>query len=316
MNNGEARHEPTGKLQLLACDIDGTLMGDDGDIPTANVRALSRIRDNGIATVLSSGRALVSVRGVADRMYAPRETDFYIAFNGAQIAGGSVRAGSKPAMIVDARIDPELVAALASYARRHGLVVQAYDGEKFLAEMDSEVSRRYAVDTGMTFRIVRDLAASTPGGTPKLLVIADHETLQRHKAAIDRLGGSPDTALDGLNTDAAPGSGDSRNADSRTSEEPPSAGFVSTFSKPHYLELIPPGVSKGAALARLCGHLGIPLENAAAIGDGQNDVEMIQEAGIGVAVANAAPAVRAVADVVTRASAWEGAVAEAVERLF
>lgn len=81
-----------------------------------------------------------------------------------------------------------------------------------------------------------------------------------------------------------------------------------------YIELLPAGASKGAALAWLAGHLGVPLERVAAIGDQMNDLDMLRRAGVGVAVANAAPELKRHAAFVTRAAHGEG-VAEALERL-
>jgi hydroxymethylpyrimidine pyrophosphatase-like HAD family hydrolase len=73
------------------------------------------------------------------------------------------------------------------------------------------------------------------------------------------------------------------------------------------------GATKESGLARLCGALGIGLGEVMALGDAEADVGMIREAGVGVAVANAPPEVRAGADWVAPA-AGEGAVAAAVQR--
>jgi Cof subfamily protein (haloacid dehalogenase superfamily) len=67
-------------------------------------------------------------------------------------------------------------------------------------------------------------------------------------------------------------------------------------SRPDYLELLPAAASKGRAFEWLAGHLAIPLERTIAVGDQENDLEMIRAAGIGVAMAHAPEAVRAVAD--------------------
>ena len=79
------------------------------------------------------------------------------------------------------------------------------------------------------------------------------------------------------------------------------------------LEILPPGASKGAALKLLLKDMKIPAENVMAIGDGENDLEMIQLAGIGVAVGNANQRLKDAADQVV-ASNDEDGVAEAVER--
>jgi len=64
------------------------------------------------------------------------------------------------------------------------------------------------------------------------------------------------------------------------------------FSEANYLEVLPPGVSKGTSLAWLCERLGIPLERVVAVGDQESDVPMFERVGLGVAMAHAPSAVR------------------------
>jgi Cof subfamily protein (haloacid dehalogenase superfamily) len=64
-------------------------------------------------------------------------------------------------------------------------------------------------------------------------------------------------------------------------------------------EILPKGVSKGTVLPRLAEHLGIDMRRTVAIGDYDNDVSMLKAAGLGIAVANATSAARAVADIIT-----------------
>ncbi len=72
-------------------------------------------------------------------------------------------------------------------------------------------------------------------------------------------------------------------------------------------------MSKGAALQRVCDHLEIPIEQSVAVGDSFNDVEMLEAAGLGIAMGNSPPEIRAKADCVT-ASNREDGVALALER--
>ena len=78
------------------------------------------------------------------------------------------------------------------------------------------------------------------------------------------------------------------------------------------IHLQPPGVSKGAAMRELAVEMGIPTSEILAIGDSENDIEMLEAAGVGVAVANATPATRMAADVVTSRPHGDGFV-EAVK---
>lgn len=75
-----------------------------------------------------------------------------------------------------------------------------------------------------------------------------------------------------------------------------------------------PGVDKGTALRRVADELGYGLDETVAIGDSENDVEMIEAAGVGVAVANAHDVLKRSADLVTEAEYGDGVV-EAIETL-
>ena len=86
-----------------------------------------------------------------------------------------------------------------------------------------------------------------------------------------------------------------------------------TTAIPGMLELLPLGASKGAGVEWLLNRLGVEPSRVMAIGDGENDVEMLQLCGLGVAVGNAGAAARSVADVVVGSNDEDG-VAEAIEQ--
>lgn len=73
--------------------------------------------------------------------------------------------------------------------------------------------------------------------------------------------------------------------------------FVQSFDT--YFELMPKGVSKGSAMLELAQMLKISPKRTIGIGDNYNDIELIKNAGIGIAVANAVPEARAAADIIT-----------------
>ena len=60
-----------------------------------------------------------------------------------------------------------------------------------------------------------------------------------------------------------------------------------------------PGAGKGTQAKKICEHLNIPVENAIAAGDGDNDISMIKAAGLGIAMINAPDTVKDAADVIT-----------------
>ncbi|MBI9011733.1 MAG: HAD family phosphatase [Clostridiales bacterium] len=86
-------------------------------------------------------------------------------------------------------------------------------------------------------------------------------------------------------------------------------------SKPHYLEFFDHKVSKAKALAFIGRHCNIKKEEMMAIGDGNNDIEMIEYVGMGVAMGNATPLVKSVANYITSSNNNDG-IFKALEKLI
>jgi hydroxymethylpyrimidine pyrophosphatase-like HAD family hydrolase len=82
---------------------------------------------------------------------------------------------------------------------------------------------------------------------------------------------------------------------------------------PDMLEVLPPNASKGNALKVLLKHVGVKAEHVLAMGDGENDIDMVQMAGIGVAVGNAFQGLKDIADHVVGTNDEDG-VAQALEQ--
>jgi hypothetical protein len=160
-----------------------------------------------------------------------------------------------------------------------GLHVNLYLDDGIYIEKTTEVSRESAKKDGVVQKPVGDLAAFLKAPPTKLLIIGPGERLEALWRAFDA--------------------------------EPHRAAVVR--SEPTYLEILPPGVNKGTALREVSRLTGIPLSDIAAFGDSNNDIEMIREAGLGVAVANALPAVKAAARYVSDLPRSDG-VAEAIRK--
>jgi hypothetical protein len=88
---------------------------------------------------------------------------------------------------------------------------------------------------------------------------------------------------------------------------------TAAFSHDSLLEITPAGVSKATALAEVCRALRISREHTPAIGDSENDIAMVAGAGIGIAMGNAIPSVKRVADWITGTNEG-GGVAQAIDR--
>jgi len=232
--------------------------------------------------VFSSGRATGSLRAVASRLIHVTDNEYLIAYN-----GGRVSTALTDRVVFEQALPPALVAEILQYTRRAGLHVQGYKANRFFVERHESTLAKwidyYVKSTHMDWEYVDDLAVELSGGGMKLLIIGEHDALLELQKQL----------------------------------QPVAQGrFNSMFSKPIYLEVVGSQVNKGHALTLLAERLGIPIEQCLALGDSSNDIEMLQAAGLGVAVANARDDVKSVADVVLDRSADEAALVELVERYF
>jgi Cof subfamily protein (haloacid dehalogenase superfamily) len=172
----------------------------------------------------------------------------------------------------------ETIAVLAE----EGFHVNCYvDDELYVAEVTPE-AERYAGFQNLPLHEVGDLAAWLSAPPTKLVTIDD-----------------PDV-LDGL--------------EARMKARFDGRLYISK-SLPFFLEFASPDVTKGSGLGFLAEHLGFTSDRTVAFGDGENDVELLEWAGFGVAVANAHPRVLEVADWVCPSAAEEG-VAQVMEALL
>lgn len=222
------------------------------------------------------------MQSVTSRIIELDDDEYLISYNGARVV--TAKSGTR---VFEWSVSAAVISEAIEYARKRNVHIQGYvDGKAYTngEATDADERRRgYHTGTSMPVHLTEDLAARLGASTPKLIIIDDPPKMPRH---IEEL-----TALS-------------------------NGRFRVTLSKPHYLEIIHPEVSKGAALARLAGELGIPIEETVAVGDSFNDIEMVEAAGLGVAVANAIPELKAVADVVLERTADDGAIAEIAERFF
>ena len=269
--------------RLLATDIDDTLLAHDGSLPPANRDALRRLHERGVIIVFCSGRSDLSIRTIAAGILEPDDDEYYIAFNGARIVTAATRT-----TVARRYVSSDAIEALADYAREADLHLQGYSADDFVVNAPSVLADRYAEATKTRYLVSNDLCAALPEGSPKLLFIGAHELLSRHRLGIT-------TINDSL---------------------PEEDRFATMFSKPHYLEIVAAGVNKGTALVRLADILEIPRDETLAVGDGENDVEMIRAAGTGVAVADAHEGARDSADEVLASGADDGVMGEIERRFF
>lgn len=258
------------RFQLIAIDLDGTLLRSDHTLSPASHAAVRACVAAGAQVVLATGRSFRSLRPYAQQLDLSGPM---IALNGATVgdmASGAIRARARLSDAQMAHVAPALI------ARRIDFCIFGPDMIYGLAGyVDPEALVRYGEPPA---RIVPALTNAHMDDPLKILSF---------------LGPSPlDAELQ--------------------AEIEPLVAQVRTG--PLFLEWLPQGVSKGAALEELMHAAGIPREAVLAIGDGQNDIEMFASAGLSVAMANAPAEVRRHADMIAGTCDEDG-VAEVLRRL-
>lgn len=259
--------------QLVAMDLDGTLLTRDIKITPRTQKALQDCADAGVKVVFASGRMLNSIQSFAD--HAPYLSGV-IAYNGALIAEWPSKRIVRE-MSVPSATARRLVADL----KKSGVHINIYINDTLYLEEFSEAARNYCKNTAVepSFAKFDELLYRGEPNPTKILIIGQPEV------------------LDGM-------------------AEEYSAGYPElhvTKSRPHFLEFTAFGVNKGTALKELAKLLGVTRERIVAIGDAPNDLDMINYAGLGVAVGNSFEQVKAEADLIAPSNDEDG-VAWVIER--
>lgn len=255
-------------------DLDDTLLRDDLTISPRTVQAIRKAREQGVKFTIATGRMAISARPYVEQLGLDVPV---ITYHGALI-----QEALSGKVLYRQVIPIALAMEIAEKMLSRGIYAQVYLRDRVLVRELGPYSSQYArlaavrIEPGDLLRVL----AAEPEGVEKILII----------------GNEPD--LDALALLLRSEFGERIHI---------------TKSKPNFLEMVDISVHKGAALAALAERFGIRREEVMAIGDSFNDIEMIEYAGLGVAMGNARPEVQKAADVVTGTNMEDG-VAQAIER--
>jgi len=265
------------RFRAVYCDLDGTLLDPERRITPRTLAALSALRPLGVRTGIASGRTFRSAQPYLSLSGVDAPA---ILFQGARVQSldGSVHR--------ETRLAAAAARGLITLARREGVFVNCYHGDRVSIEERNTVSAASAEKDGVVQELVADLAALVDESAPvKLMMIASPQRLDEFER-----GARAQLTKHGIDADLV-------------------------RSEPEYLEALAPGVSKGAALPVAAELLGVPLAEMVAFGDQLNDIELLQAAGLGVAMGNAHPELQRLAERVCASNAEDG-IAATLEELF
>lgn len=266
------------KYKLLVLDLDGTVTNSKKEITPHTRETLLRAQEAGVKIVLASGRPTYGIVPIAQQLELERYEGYILAYNGGEIIDWKTKE-----IMYKNLLDHDVLPYLYQCAKDNDFAIVTYENEYVLTEKpDDEYVLKEALLNVMPIKKVDNFLDAVRHPIAKCLIVGEPTRLARlekemYDALKERMG---------------------------------------VFrSEPYFLELVPKGIDKAQSLAVLLGELKMQREEMIAIGDGFNDLSMIQYAGLGVAMANAQDIVKENADFITLTNDEDG-VAYVVNRFI
>ena len=259
---------------LFCTDLDGTLYDDNKVISKQNLDAIEYFKSEGGRFTFISGRVPLTAKAIRD-LVKPNAP--YGCSN-----GGGVYDGTNDKYLWNVFLHPdmiELIRAVDELLPEIGIQYNMPDVVYFNKDNEAMVEFRRVTGLPNVYRHYEEIP------DPVLKVVFAHHK-EEQILALSRL----------------------------LHEHPKAHNFAFIRSEKTLFEMLPKGINKGMALVKIAELLGIDRKNTIAVGDYNNDIAMVEAAGVGFAVANAVDEVKAVADHVT-VSNNEHAIAAIVEGL-
>ena len=264
-------------IRLLVLDIDGTLVDESNRIRSSALQAIHSAQRLGIAVALATGRMYRTSLQVSESINATLPLICY--------EGALIRQPRTELIHRHWPLEPRLIAQLLDQVELFSsgrLSVQFYIDDNLYVSNLCDASLKYLAGSTLEPIVVSDLRLLLNMAVTKVIVLSDDAQ------AIDRLGGRLKNS-----------SGRSR---------------VKQYNSVHFVEIFHPEVNKRLAVTHLAEELlSLRPEHVMTVGDDASDIEMLQYAGIGVAMGNASTSVKTAANWVTETVENDG-VAMAIEK--
>lgn len=249
-------------IKLIAIDLDGTLFDSKKNISKENKEAIKLAKEKGIKIVIATGRPVNGVLPILEELGLNDNADYVIIYNGAKV----YNVGTKE-IIFSSTINGKTVKALYNESLRLGVNFHAFRKNEELitpkhnpyTDVESKINN--IPDNLYDFNKINDNDEFL-----KAMMVDSDENITK--------------TIENINPVF-------------------STEYSMVRSSKIFLEFLNKSTHKGHALKALANYLNISLEETMAIGDAGNDLPMIINAGIGVAMENAFPEVKAHADKIT-----------------
>lgn len=269
-------------IKLVAIDLDGTLLNDSGEILPKSIQSLQAIKKLGVKVVLTTGRPLVSVKPFLDELGLDNQDDQYvITFNGSIIENTKGKVIKRKFFDFQTFVDFELWAERQQLYNQLETQTSLYTTSNFIPIDAAHESWKNKLPMKIT--TLHNLIDSPKKPEMlKIMAVAD-------KAKLDQI----QEKLPKVFTEK----------------------LSPIRSEPVYLDFAAPNVDKGWALKELAEYLHLLPSGVMALGNADNDIPMVEFAGIGTAMEKSTPNLLKVANFVTGSNNHSG-ITDAIKKFI
>jgi len=262
------------QYKLIACDMDGTLLDPNREISPGNLAAIRKVLDLGVIFTISTGRPVQAAQRYQEVLQLKTPI---ITYN-----GGMIVTPDGDEVLYERNLDPKAAAEVIRLGHKLGAPQNIWS-ENRLYSLHADIwSIGYAGFAKEELHVIKEseIDQIAAQGIAKILWYDELPKVEAYQETLRQ------TDLEHVH-------------------------FFT--SSPDFLEIVDSRVSKATALQFLGEYHGISPAEMIAIGDGMNDISMLEYAGLAIAMENAPDAVKAVADWITRSNTEDG-VAYALEK--
>lgn len=263
--------------KLIAVDVDGTLINSDMKISEKTRKTLIEAQKQGHKVVISSGRSPRGVMDFALELEMDKYESYIANYNGAVVT--DVMTNEKP---IDHRFEIEFLREILQFIDTIDIDYMIYFEDKVYTSDSNTYRLKEVKEKNFDIEIIVDPELSKNiDFMPNNILLSQEESRIKEPAdeLIEKYG-------------------------DRTSM---------MYSAPYFFEIMPKDVSKGHSLLEIADYLEIDHKDVIAFGDEGNDMKMIEMAGVGVAMGNAIPELKEIADYVTLTNDEDG-IADYLEK--
>lgn len=269
------------QIKMIGLDLDGTLLNEKKELLPFTRQIVDRAIARGIVVLIATGRTFAAI---------PEELRYYPGLRYVLTANGARVIDLEGERSLFERLLPvEKAKKALETLRKYDTLQEVYfDGQGYADQDKLDNISHYQHNPYM-----RDYVLKSRIGVQDIMALTNQRNQDMDK-------------VQALFADM-----EEKKRARRELEQQDGLSIVSSLG--YNLEINAEGVNKGTALAELGRRLGISRGEIMACGDGDNDIEMLREAGLGIAMSNAQEMVKAAADYITLSNEEEGA-AKAIEK--